>query len=296
MRLLPRSIRPSSILCKLCHLLRKPGHPATKPRAHSRAGTSRISHDAADGPWLPQKLRRPSSTNLTSLRATSLRSQPDTSAQPAEHRVSSCQFAQCTRAVLHVASLVQHHSARRQQATNGFTCTARYHPVRMICAMPHAPLRSVLFGIAPVAAFAWRASMQTAAISAGVTAGRGSFVWKNCRNRLTRQPDREWCLRLLARRAWDHLSGGGCRPSWARWPLSITIGPSPACWYAMPCDGATCGHPADASQLSSRITAHDRGRRGLLLLHRSGLSLHTPCRSPGALTRVAACTLARPNS
>src|SRR5437870_10793255 len=37
----------------------------------------------------------------------------------------------------------------------------------------------------------------------------------------------------------------------------------------------------------------DRGRRRLLLLHRSGLSPHTPCRSPGALTRVAACTLAR---
>src|SRR5947209_19147388 len=36
----------------------------------------------------------------------------------------------------------------------------------------------------------------------------------------------------------------------------------------------------------------DRGRRGLLLLHRSGLSPHTPCRSPGALIRVAACTLA----
>src|SRR5258708_18306861 len=30
----------------------------------------------------------------------------------------------------------------------------------------------------------------------------------------------------------------------------------------------------------------------LLLLHRSGLSTHTPCQSPGALTRVAACTLA----
>ena len=29
-----------------------------------------------------------------------------------------------------------------------------------------------------------------------------------------------------------------------------------------------------------------------LLLHRSGLSPHTPCQSPGALTRVAACTLA----
>src|SRR6202035_1337377 len=37
----------------------------------------------------------------------------------------------------------------------------------------------------------------------------------------------------------------------------------------------------------------DRGRRGLLLLHRSGLSPHTPCQSPGALTRVGACTLAR---
>src|ERR1700674_2290268 len=35
-----------------------------------------------------------------------------------------------------------------------------------------------------------------------------------------------------------------------------------------------------------------RGRRGLLTLHRSGLSPHTPCRSPGALTRVTACTLA----
>src|ERR1019366_3659475 len=31
----------------------------------------------------------------------------------------------------------------------------------------------------------------------------------------------------------------------------------------------------------------DRGRRGLLLLHRSGLSPHTPCQSPGALTYVA---------
>src|SRR5882757_2255959 len=36
----------------------------------------------------------------------------------------------------------------------------------------------------------------------------------------------------------------------------------------------------------------DRGRRGLLLPHRSGLSPHTPCQSPGALTRVAAYTLA----
>src|SRR6202022_4295478 len=38
----------------------------------------------------------------------------------------------------------------------------------------------------------------------------------------------------------------------------------------------------------------DRGGRGVLLLHRSGLSPHTPCQSPGALTRVAACTLALP--
>src|SRR5271155_2227272 len=36
-----------------------------------------------------------------------------------------------------------------------------------------------------------------------------------------------------------------------------------------------------------------RGRCGSLLLHRSGLSPPTPCRSPGALTRVAARTLAR---
>ena len=35
-----------------------------------------------------------------------------------------------------------------------------------------------------------------------------------------------------------------------------------------------------------------RGRCGSLLLHRSGLAPHTPCRSPGALTRVAARTLA----
>ena len=35
-----------------------------------------------------------------------------------------------------------------------------------------------------------------------------------------------------------------------------------------------------------------RGRCGSLLLHRSGLSPPTPCRSPGALTRVAARTLA----
>src|SRR6201984_377685 len=35
----------------------------------------------------------------------------------------------------------------------------------------------------------------------------------------------------------------------------------------------------------------DRERCGSLLLHRSGLSPHTPCQSPGALTRVAACTL-----
>ena len=35
-----------------------------------------------------------------------------------------------------------------------------------------------------------------------------------------------------------------------------------------------------------------RGRCGSLLLHRCGLSPHTPCRSPGALTRVAARTLA----
>ena len=35
-----------------------------------------------------------------------------------------------------------------------------------------------------------------------------------------------------------------------------------------------------------------RGRCGSLLLHRSGLAPQTPCRSPGALTRIAARTLA----
>src|SRR6516164_5667793 len=38
----------------------------------------------------------------------------------------------------------------------------------------------------------------------------------------------------------------------------------------------------------------DRGRRGLLLLHRSGLSPHTPCRSPAALPRVTAHRIAQP--
>src|SRR3984893_3210669 len=38
----------------------------------------------------------------------------------------------------------------------------------------------------------------------------------------------------------------------------------------------------------------DRGRRGWLLLHRSGLSPHTPCQSPGALTRVTARRIAQP--
>src|SRR5260370_22826330 len=38
----------------------------------------------------------------------------------------------------------------------------------------------------------------------------------------------------------------------------------------------------------------DRGRRGLLLLHRSGLSPHTPCQSPGALARVTARRIAQP--
>src|SRR6202051_1771072 len=38
----------------------------------------------------------------------------------------------------------------------------------------------------------------------------------------------------------------------------------------------------------------DRGRRGLLLPHRSGLSPHTPCQSPGALTHVRARRIAQP--
>jgi hypothetical protein len=52
--------------------------------------------------------------------------------------------------------------------------------------------------------------------------------------------------------------------------------------------GACTGSPAE---VRGRLRT-DRGRRGLLLLHRSGLSPHTPCQSPGALTRVTACTLA----
>ena len=55
-------------------------------------------------------------------------------------------------------------NARQVRQDGVFTCTARYQPVRMICAIPRASLRSVLFGIAPIAAFAWRASMQIATI------------------------------------------------------------------------------------------------------------------------------------
>ena len=57
-------------------------------------------------------------------------------------------------------------SARQERQDGLFTCTARYQPVRMICAIPRASLRSVLFGIAPIAALAWRASMQIAGIPA----------------------------------------------------------------------------------------------------------------------------------
>jgi hypothetical protein len=56
-------------------------------------------------------------------------------------------------------------SARQDRQAALFTCTARYHPVRMICAIPRASFQSVLFGIAPIAAFAWRASMQIAGMS-----------------------------------------------------------------------------------------------------------------------------------
>jgi len=66
--------------------------------------------------------------------------------------------------------LLQGDDGARQERQDGlFTCTARYQPVRMICAIPRASLRSVLFGIAPIAAFAWRASMQIAAIPASVS-------------------------------------------------------------------------------------------------------------------------------
>jgi hypothetical protein len=37
----------------------------------------------------------------------------------------------------------------------------------------------------------------------------------------------------------------------------------------------------------------DRPRADATLFSARGLSPHTPCRSPGALTRIAACTLAR---
>src|SRR5215831_3752697 len=40
--------------------------------------------------------------------------------------------------------------------------------------------------------------------------------------------------------------------------------------------------------------ADARQRRGLLLLHRSGLSPLTPCQSPGALTDVTARRIAQP--
>jgi hypothetical protein len=39
----------------------------------------------------------------------------------------------------------------------------------MICAIPRASLRSVLFGIAPIAALAWRASMQIAGMPTSVS-------------------------------------------------------------------------------------------------------------------------------
>src|ERR1700733_7721103 len=40
-------------------------------------------------------------------------------------------------------------SARQERQDGLFTCTARYQPVRMICAIPRASLRSVLFGMRP---------------------------------------------------------------------------------------------------------------------------------------------------
>ena len=60
-------------------------------------------------------------------------------------------------------------SARQERQGGLFTCTARYQPVRMICAIPRASLRSVLFGIAPIAALAWRVSMQIAGMPASVS-------------------------------------------------------------------------------------------------------------------------------
>ena len=56
-------------------------------------------------------------------------------------------------------------SARHDRQHGFFTCTARYQPLRMICAIPRASLRSVLFGIAPIAAFAWRVSSVIAVMT-----------------------------------------------------------------------------------------------------------------------------------
>ena len=45
--------------------------------------------------------------------------------------------------------------------------------------------------------------------------------------------------------------------------------------------------PTDASPTPSRMPRTARGRCGLLLLHRGGLSPSTPCRSPGALSTLS---------
>lgn len=53
-------------------------------------------------------------------------------------------------------------NARQERQTALLTWTCRNQPVRTICAKPRASLRSVLTGIDPIAAFAWRVSRQMA--------------------------------------------------------------------------------------------------------------------------------------
>src|SRR3954468_1444580 len=53
----------------------------------------------------------------------------------------------------------------------------------MICAIPRASLRSVLFGIAPIADFACRVSMKIAAIPAAVSAWSSHAVSEQASHR-----------------------------------------------------------------------------------------------------------------
>src|SRR3954452_10896596 len=59
--------------------------------------------------------------------------------------------------------------ARQERQAGLFTCTARNQPVRTICAIARASFRSVLFGMAPIAALARRVSRHTAGRPAAVS-------------------------------------------------------------------------------------------------------------------------------